>query len=148
MLLAAFRFSGVELYQRQRERATGGKKSSDRGQRQRENATQHRARLKILTSYGLKRSVPINYTPDGTKRNNGKNKRLHGSPLESQAGATTEKSQNKKIPHNFATILSGNCRGESVVLSYNGYYENVVFRRQILLHFCMCYFCRWILTTT
>jgi hypothetical protein len=53
LLLTAFIFSGVELYQRQRERATEGKKQSERGQRQRKSATQHRARLEFLALLGF-----------------------------------------------------------------------------------------------
>ena len=44
---------GAELYQRQRERATARKISSERGQRQRANATQHRARLNFSAFLGF-----------------------------------------------------------------------------------------------
>jgi hypothetical protein len=43
LLLTAFSFSGAELYQRQRERATEGEKSSDKWQRQRSKDRQRHA---------------------------------------------------------------------------------------------------------
>lgn len=53
LFVMAFCFSRVELYQRQRERATEGEKRSERRQRQRGNATQHHARLNFLALLGF-----------------------------------------------------------------------------------------------
>ena len=98
----------MELYQRQRERATEGEKSSERGQRQRANATQHRARLKISAFLGFfsawwySRRVErqkantrdfYGFAAHGLKARNGSRTR-QGSPKadrkRSRAGATTE----------------------------------------------------------
>lgn len=48
-----FFFSGVFSYRRERERATEGKKRSERGQRQRGDATQHGTRGKISAFLGV-----------------------------------------------------------------------------------------------
>lgn len=116
MLLTAFCFSGVFLQGQDRKRLTHAENQSDRGQRQRGNATQDLARLKISTANGFKPLTATNYTPEQSKSNTSEFSRLHGSRLErserltdsarnlgtlseahrkrSRAGATTENTQN------------------------------------------------------
>ena len=97
LLLTGFFFSGVELYQRKRERATEGEKQSDRGQRQRGNATPRTAQFfgasrlflgSVVFSAGWngsKRTQAIfdGFTAHGLKAANGSRTR-RGSTPESQ----------------------------------------------------------------
>ena len=176
LLLTAFLFSVVFSYRRKRERLTrreNRRENVTRGNINQRN-TAHGSIFRPFSAFS--RLGGTLGRVERLKRNTSDFLRLHGSRLEiseritgserlteSRPKAEHGRSDNRKRaerkpfckhlgkqknPQQFRNHSVGKLSGKSVALSYNGYYVNVVFCRQILLHFCMCYFCRWIFTTT
>jgi hypothetical protein len=70
--LTAFVFLRVELYQRERKRATERENQSERGQRQRGKHRKTNVNGIFTASNGFLRLHPINYTPESRNAHNGK----------------------------------------------------------------------------
>jgi hypothetical protein len=132
----------------ERQRATATRESTAKPRAAQFFAPSRRFLGSVVLSAGWNGSNAIQaifdgFTAHGLKARNGSRTR-HGN----RKHAESQPLGKPKNPPQFHNHSVGKLSGKSVALSYNGYYVNVVFCRQILLHFCMCYFYRWILTAT